>query len=143
MQKDIMPKSNFKVGVYMRIANESQHGHEMDLQRMVINQYLKEQRYSNIKVYADEGYSGLDLDRPAFMQLDADIKQGDIDIVITRDMSRIARDYLLAGKWLLGLKEHGTQLITTDGYCTTADVYTGMEMINAVAGKQTAKRGKY
>jgi len=136
-----MQNGKIKAAVYLRLANESLHGDEIDLQRKAVKGYVVEQGYSSVTEYSDNGYTGCNFDRPAFMQMDDDIKQGKIDVVITRDISRIGRNYLLVGNWLLGLEKHGTQFITTDGFYTTAD--TSKKIIKAVAEKQTAKRGKY
>jgi DNA invertase Pin-like site-specific DNA recombinase len=50
-----------------------------------------------LKKYIDDGYSGLNFDRPAFKRLIADIELGKINLVITKDLSRLGRDYLQTG----------------------------------------------
>lgn len=57
-----------------------------------VREYLKKQRVSNIKVYIDYDYSAGNLDRPAISQLISEIKNGDIEMVITKHTSRITRE---------------------------------------------------
>ena len=46
------------------------------------------------KEYIDDGYSGINFDRPGFEQLKDDIEHGLVDVLITKDMSRLGRDFL-------------------------------------------------
>ena len=75
----------------------------------MLRQYANEHGYGNIEVYADNGYVGLNYDRPAFSQLQADIEsgivQGDIDAgivgaVIVTNTSRITRNLLDLPNWV-------------------------------------------
>ena len=47
--------------------------------------------------YADNGYSGLNFNRPAFTKLLEDIDSGKVNLVITKDLSRLGRDYIQTG----------------------------------------------
>lgn len=49
--------------------------------------------------YIDDGYSGLNFERPAFKRLINDIEKGLINLVITKDLSRLGRDYLQTGQY--------------------------------------------
>ena len=50
--------------------------------------------------YADDGYSGVNFERPGFKQMMEDIKAKKIDCVICKDLSRFARNYIDAGRYL-------------------------------------------
>lgn len=50
-----------------------------------------------VAVYVDDGYSGLNFDRPDFNRMLDDIEAGRIDVVITKDLSRLGRDHLKVG----------------------------------------------
>jgi len=65
--------------------------------------------------YSDDGYSGNNLDRPAFLQMEADIGLGKIDTVIVSRTDRIVRDMFLMGEWISGAKAKGVHLIALDG----------------------------
>ena len=105
-----------KVAMYMRVASSHQDDTDaINIQRDTLRNFAKQQGYAVCMEYSDNGFSGLNLDRPAFMQMDADIKAGMIDTVIVRDISRIARNFLLASEWLTELESRGVKLIATDG----------------------------
>ena len=50
-----------------------------------------------VDIYTDDGYTGTNFNRPEFIRLKNDIKQGKIDLVITKDLSRLGRDYIQVG----------------------------------------------
>lgn len=77
------------IAIYCRTAlkNEAQ----MREQQNCLLRYTKKNDLSDIKIYSDNGYSCLGY-RPAFTKLLDDIKSGNIDMIITKDISRITRD---------------------------------------------------
>ncbi|MCD7763643.1 MAG: recombinase family protein [Lachnospiraceae bacterium] len=50
--------------------------------------------------YVDDGYSGTDFNRPGFAKMLEDAKQGKIDIILVKDLSRLGRDYIGVGDYL-------------------------------------------
>ena len=66
-------------------------------QKMMLEKYCRDNNFTIKEVYIDDGYSGLNFDRPAFKRLIADIESGKINLVITKDLSRLGRDYLQTG----------------------------------------------
>ncbi len=69
-------------------------------QRLFLEEYCRAKGYFPTKVYADDGFSGTNFDRPAFRELLDDIENGLVDTVITKDFSRLGRNYILAGQYL-------------------------------------------
>ena len=53
--------------------------------------------YAIYKTYVDDGYSGMNFNRPAFQEMLEDIEHGKINMVITKDLSRLGRDYIMTG----------------------------------------------
>ena len=47
--------------------------------------------------YVDDGVSGITFDRPAFNRLINDIEDGKVNMVVTKDLSRLGRDYIQSG----------------------------------------------
>ena len=65
--------------------------------KAMLTQYAKEQGFLVVEIYVDDGYSGLNFDRPSFNRMLDDIEAGKIDVVITKDLSRLGRDHLKVG----------------------------------------------
>lgn len=90
----------YKVGVYCRLSKDDELAGEsvsIETQKMLLTDYCHEQGFSIYEVYADDGYSGLNFNRPAFTRLLEDIDSGKINLVITKDLSRLGRDYIQTG----------------------------------------------
>ena len=89
--------------IYMRISREDGGEGESESiqnQRAMLLDYCHHSGYPDIREYADDGRSGLNFDRPAFNRLLEDIEQGLIQTVITKDLSRLGRDYILTGHYI-------------------------------------------
>ena len=50
--------------------------------------------------YADDGYSGTNFNRPAFLNMIEDAKKGKVQVVVVKDLSRLGRDYITAGDYI-------------------------------------------
>lgn len=59
--------------------------------------YCQNHGYAIYKVYTDDGYSGLNFNRPGFKELLEDVERGAVNMVITKDLSRLGRDYIMTG----------------------------------------------
>ena len=66
-------------------------------QKKMLETYCEQNGYTNIVHYTDDGYSGGSFDRPDWKRLIEDIEAGKVGMVITKDMSRIGRNYLEVG----------------------------------------------
>lgn len=96
----------WKIGYYLRLSKddgmENAESNSISSQRIIIRQfirdYLPESEY--IKEYADDGYTGLNFDRPKIKELLRDIRSGSINCVVVKDFSRFGRDYLETGKYI-------------------------------------------
>ena len=81
-------------------------------QKEMLENYAKQNGFSNIRHYTDDGYSGGDFERPAWKQMMRDIDAGQIGTVIAKDMSRIGRDYLQVGFYTeIQFREKGIHFI--------------------------------
>ncbi len=92
--------NSFKVGLYIRLSRDDLT-HESDSivsQRSLLNQYVKENDYIVVDEYVDDGFSGTNFDRPSFKKMMKDIESGKINMIITKDMSRLGRDYIGTGE---------------------------------------------
>lgn len=66
-------------------------------QKKMLEDYAKQNGYTNIEHFTDDGYSGGSFDRPDWKRMVAGIEDGSIGTVIVKDMSWIGRDYLQVG----------------------------------------------
>ncbi len=66
-------------------------------QKKMLEDYARQHGFENCVHYTDDGYSGGSFERPAWKKMIEDIENGKISAVITKDMSRIGRNYLEVG----------------------------------------------
>lgn len=79
--------------------NES---NSIENQRLLLNSYLeaRPELAGEVVEYADDGYSGTNFDRPAFKRMIEDAKKGKVDVILVKDLSRLGRDYIIAGDYI-------------------------------------------
>lgn len=65
-----------------------------------MQRYVKENDLELIKEYVDDGISGTTFDRPGFNKMLQDIENRTINMVITKDLSRLGRDYIKTGHYI-------------------------------------------
>ncbi len=92
--------NSFKVGIYVRLSRDDGNIESDSIvsQRSLLNQYIKENNYNLIEEYVDDGFTGTNFDRPSFKRMIKDIESGKINMIITKDMSRLGRDYIGTGE---------------------------------------------
>ena len=67
---------------------------------MMLNQFCSENGFNIFDYYVDDGFSGLNFQRPGFQKLLQDIEAGRVDTVVTKDLSRLGRDYIKTGYYI-------------------------------------------
>lgn len=96
----------FKTGLYLRISREDgddkHESNSITNQRNMLKQYieLNKEEFDLVDIYIDENYTGLNFDRPNFKRLIKDIKDGIVNCIICKDLSRFGRDYIETGRYL-------------------------------------------
>ncbi|NLO48361.1 MAG: recombinase family protein [Clostridiales bacterium] len=96
-----MKANKDRAALYARISREDgETSQSLENQREFLLSYAKSMGFYVAGVYSDDGYSGTNFERPAFKQLICDIEAGKIDIVITKDLSRLGRDYIGTGEFI-------------------------------------------
>ena len=109
------PKTG-ETAIYCRTA--STHPNDSQAiwhQRDKVCAFAHEQGHDVFKVYTDDGYSGNNLNRPAFAEMEADMAAGKIDTIIVSCIDRIARDHFICEDWLHQLELMGIRIIAVDG----------------------------
>lgn len=89
-----------RTGLYCRLSKDDMlqgDSESIKTQKAMLTQYAKEHGFLVVEIYVDDGWSGLNFDRPDFNRMLDDIEAGKIDVVITKDLSRLGRDHLKVG----------------------------------------------
>ena len=86
--------------LYPRLSHEDElqgESNSISNQKRILETYAKQNGFSNLRWYTDDGYSGANFQRPGFQAMLADIEAGKVGTVIVKDMSRLGRNYLQVG----------------------------------------------
>lgn len=92
--------SILRTALYCRLSKDDMlqgDSESIKTQKAMLTQYAKEHGFLIVEVYVDDGWSGLNFQRPDFNRMLDDIEAGKIDVVITKDLSRLGRDHLKVG----------------------------------------------
>lgn len=93
--------SVLRTALYCRLSKDDDmaqgDSESIKTQKAMLTQYAKEHGFMVVEIYVDDGWSGLNFDRPDFNRMLDDIEAGRIDVVITKDLSRLGRDHLKVG----------------------------------------------
>ena len=81
-------------------------------QKSILLKYAQDNNFPNPQFYVDDGWSGTTFNRPDFQHMIEDMEAGKIGIIITKDLSRLGRDYLMTGQYIeLIFPEHAVRYI--------------------------------
>ena len=92
-----------KVGIYLRLSQEDLREGDsvsIDNQRMILTKYVKENGWTLVDTYVDDGWTGTDFNRPEVQRLLDDAKSGRINIIVVKDLSRFGRNYIQVGQYI-------------------------------------------
>mgnify|MGYP000799538820 FL=1 len=102
-------KRIYRAAIYVRLSKEDgdlddvrkAESNSISNQKSLILNYLKDKEDIEIvSIREDDGYSGATFDRPAFKLMLQDVKDGIIDCIVVKDLSRFAREYIDAGRYI-------------------------------------------
>lgn len=95
-------QQNYRAAIYCRLSSEDGADHEsmsIGNQRALLTEYVEKQGWEVVDTYIDDGFSGTNFDRPGFQRMIADIEKRRINLVITKDLSRLGRNYIMCGQY--------------------------------------------
>ncbi|MFI3202148.1 MAG: recombinase family protein [Eubacteriales bacterium] len=99
-----MNKKVYKAAIYVRLSKEdggSVESNSITNQKELIRNFVEKKEDITIcSERVDDGYSGVDFERPAFMQLMEDVKAKKIDCIIVKDLSRLGRNFIETAKYI-------------------------------------------
>ena len=95
-------------------------------QKIMLRDFAEKHGMFQYEYYVDDGYTGRNFNRPAFQRMIADIEAGKVGCVVTKDLSRLGRNYIEAGSYIeIFFPKHNVRYIAvTDG----VDSLTRQEM---------------
>lgn len=114
-------------GLYNRISVEDGDDEEQNSlgnQKKIALHYLSEQTgIKFVDSYSDNGYTGMNYNRPDFQRMMADLRSGRINCVIVKDISRLGRHFIQTSEYVERIfPEMGVRLICiNDGYDSAAE----------------------
>ena len=117
---------NKNCAIYLRLSKDDGIKLESDSiasQRMFLENYCTTNGFLKVAEYADDGYSGTNFKRPGFENMIKDALLKKFDCIITKDMSRLGRDYIETGEFIEKFfPENGIRYIAVnDGVDTMSD----------------------
>lgn len=129
-------------------------------QKIMLRDFAEKNGMFQYEYYVDDGYTGRNFNRPSFQRMIADIEAGKIGCVITKDLSRLGRNYIEAGSYIeIFFPKHNVRYIAiTDGVDSLTrqemditpfknilnDMYSRDISKKVLAGRMTRSRqGKY
>ena len=92
-----------KTALYCRLSQDD--GLEGDFnsiqnQKNILQKFAEDHHFPNPCFYVDDGFSGGNFQRPAFQQMISDMENGEIGIIVTKDLSRLGRNQLHTGLYI-------------------------------------------
>ncbi|MCR5237383.1 MAG: recombinase family protein [Lachnospiraceae bacterium] len=146
-----MTQPNKITALYCRLSQDDANlgeSNSITNQKKMLEKYAADNGFENCRFYVDDGYSGISFDnRPAFKEMYAEIEKGNVGTVITKDLSRFGRNYLLVGQYLQILfPEFGVRYIAINDNVDTIqgdDEFTElMSLFNEWYVRDTSKKIK-
>ena len=143
--------ANENAGIYCRLSQDDGNTGEsgsIQTQRTLLTQYCKENHFTVVDCYCDDGWSGTNFDRPEFKRMLDDIETGKINTVIVKDLSRFGREYAQMGMYIEHyFEEKGVRFISV---AENIDSLTGMDnlvlpftnVINSFYARQSSSKTK-
>lgn len=147
----------FKVAIYIRLSKEDvdkgyDESESITNQKALLTEYVEKLgwEYELVDIYIDPGYTGTNFNRPDFQRMIRDIEAGKVNMVITKDLSRLGRDYIETGEYVeKWFPEHEVRYVSiTDGIDTFAknngnnDIAPFKSILNDMYSKDLSKKIK-
>ena len=88
----------YKTAVYARLSTEDLDEDTLDNQIYLLKSFVGEKTDRVlVDIYADNGFSGTNFERPEFTRLMNDVKTGKVNCIVVKDLSRLGRNYIETG----------------------------------------------
>ena len=142
----------YKAALYCRLSRDDgkfvMESSSIQTQKEMLTRYAQENGIVNTTFYVDDGYSGTNFDRPDFQRMIEDIEAGKINMVLTKDLSRLGRDYIQTGIYTeIYFPEHKVRYIALNDTVDTDNIQTMdfaplKNIMNEFYAKDTSRKVK-
>lgn len=143
--------NNKNTGLYLRLSKDDERAGEslsIENQRRILTEYALKDGLTVYDEYVDDGYSGTNFNRPAVQRLLDDAKEGKINTIVVKDLSRFGRNYIQVGQFVDYLFPcYGIRFIaladnidTADRNSTAMDMMPIMNVFNEWHSANTSKK---
>ncbi len=138
----------YQAALYLRLSKDDEGVGEsasIVTQRKMLREYARENKIAIYDEYVDDGYSGTNFERPDFQRMIRDIEQKKINMVITKDLSRLGRDYILTGQYteIYFPSKRVRYIAINDGYDSDSphtDIAPFKNIINEMYARDISKK---
>ena len=145
-----MKQQQYNTALYMRLSRDDELEGEsasISTQKQILRDYANEQGFLVVDEYVDDGFSGTNFERPSFKRMIEDIEDGKINCVVTKDLSRLGRNYSRTGQYTeLYFPSKGVRYIAIhDGVDTIRednDIAPFKNIVNEWQAKETSRKVK-
>ena len=142
-----MKKEQRYTALYERLSHDDElqgESNSISNQKQLLMEYAVSHELPSPRHFSDDGISGTRFDRPAFLEMMEEIEDGNIGIVLVKDMSRLGRDYLKVGQIVEMFRQKDVRLIAvndgTDTLHGDDDFLPFRNIMNEWYAKDTSKK---
>ena len=103
--------------LYERLSRDDElqgESNSISNQKALLINYAREHGFPSPAHFTDDGISGTRFDRPGFLAMMDEVSNGNIGIILVKDMSRVGRDYLQVGEFMEYLRKKNVRLIAVN-----------------------------
>ena len=121
-----------RAGIYARVSVKHYNSKDYTIENQILiaRRYITRNGMECAGIYSDKGFSGMDFNRPAWKRLVKDISAHRLDVVVVKDLSRIGRNYILAGEYIEKVfPEYGIRLVAVSEGCNNNGFAAGLKNI--------------
>ncbi len=135
--------------LYCRLSKDDLLGgdsYSIQNQRSMLTEYANKNGFVNTQVFIDDGYSGTNYNRPGFQEMFELMTEGEIGVLITKDLSRLGRNYIETGMYIESIfPQLGVRYIAVADGVDTAynigdDIMPFKNLFNEYHVKETSKK---
>ncbi|MCD2492031.1 recombinase family protein [Lacrimispora sp. NSJ-141] len=141
-------RQKYSAALYMRLSKDDSGAGEsasISSQRKMLRRYASENGFFVFGEYVDDGISGTTFNRPGFKRMIRDIENKQINMVITKDLSRLGRDYITTGRYTeVYFPSKGVRYIAVNDNYDSDDLFSDVvpfrNVINEMYARDTSRK---